>query len=670
MTTFKTETAETVFLRTYSRTKPDGSKETWNETVERVVDGNLALVDPKHIKPGEREKLIEFITGFKVLPAGRHLSASGVNDYALNNCWASGWLDDDPAEHFTFLFARLMEGGGVGANYSDRYLEGMPAVAVPVNVHIVCDPEHPNYLDMVEAGVISTEYGYDWAGAYAVQDSREGWQEALRDLINTAYEPATTHRNRVYDVSRVRKRGAPLRKFGGSASGPLPFAQMMQEVGKTLAAAGEFARPLSGMEAMEIDHEIARCVVSGGVRRSARMSIMHWADPGIFQFINAKKSLSKHWTTNLSIETDRSFRDAIRAEDTHAHKVLEAMAEGMHVSGEPGFWDSSMSAEGEPDGTYCTNPCGEITLNPWEPCNLGHVNLGAFVDAHGVIDFRGLFEAHRLITRYLIRATHAKVADPKSRVVIDRNRRIGVGHFGYADYLAKQGLPYSSSHDLDMVRVDLREFAAIVDKAATEYAHQLRIPIPVKRRTIAPTGTVAKLAGASGEGIHPIFARYFIRRIRFSTVVETERAQVEQYAAKGYLVEPDQYAANTMVVAIPTVDPLALDCPGVESVDEIEMGDMLRVQAMYQEVWADNAVSMTVNFDTADYTPAGLARMVEQYAGKLKGTTVFPELKGFAQAPYERITEARYNELISQTDGSAGADTGYDEICASGACPI
>ncbi|MFD0374690.1 ribonucleoside-triphosphate reductase, adenosylcobalamin-dependent [Streptomyces sp. NPDC127112] len=671
--TFNTETAKTVFDRTYSRTKPDGSKEVWSETVERVVDGNLALVHPRYQYSGERQDLIDHMTDFRILPAGRHLKSTGVNDYALNNCWASGWDHTNPAEHYTFTFMRLMEGGGVGANYTATYLEQMPPVAIPVDVHIVCDPAHPDFLDLVEAGLISTEYDYQWDGAFAVQDSREGWSKALGNLVNTAHDPATKHRRRVYDVSRVRRKGAPLRKFGGTASGPQPFAQMMKNVGQVLNAAGQFLRPLSGMDAMEIDHEIAQCVVSGGVRRSARMSIMHWLDPDIMQFINCKADMSKHWTTNISVEVDDAFTAALAGEygainRDHAEMVMDAMAEGMHANGEPGFWNSSYSADGEPDGTYCTNPCGEITLNQWEPCNLGHVNLGAFVQ-DGELDLPGLMKAHKLMTRYLIRATNAKVADPKSHEVISRNRRVGLGHFGYADMLAKLGIAYSTSHKDWIVNDLLGDLSEAVTNYARAYAHELRIPVPVKMRTIAPTGTVAKLAGASGEGVHPIFARTFIRRIRFSTVEPSEVKQVEEYKAKGYKTEPCIYAANTTVVEIPTIDPLAKDHPGVESVDEISVEDVLNVQRMYQEAWADNAVSMTVNLDPETVSTQALAVLLADFADHLKGTTIFPEVSR-AQAPYERITTERYAELMKEIGGAGEADTGYDEICASGACPI
>ncbi len=81
-----------VYDRTYSRTKPNGEKETWEETVERVVDGNLALGDKRHELDDERDLLINLMRDFKILPAGRHLWASGVKGRQyLFNCHVSGW---------------------------------------------------------------------------------------------------------------------------------------------------------------------------------------------------------------------------------------------------------------------------------------------------------------------------------------------------------------------------------------------------------------------------------------------------------------------------------------------------------------------------------------------------------------------------------------------------
>lgn len=663
-------TGELIFSRTYARVKPDGTKENWEETVKRVVDGNLDLVPAKYQLEGERESLVEMMTDFKILPAGRHLWASGVkNAQHLFNCWVSGWTEK-PSEHFEFTFLRLMEGGGVGANYSNRFLEDYPPIQHFLQVDIVCDPEHPDYEELKSAGLLSNLYDFEWEGAYPIEDSREGWAAALVDLIDTHYREETIHFNRVYDVSRIRHAGARLKTFGGRASGPKPLAEMLINASKILS--DKQGHQLDGISAMEIDHEIARCVVAGGVRRSARMAMMHWNDLQIFRFLRCKQESGSHWTTNISVEVDSEFwREQSDPLPCTATDVMQELAQGAVLNGEPGMWDSSLSNVGEPNQVVCTNPCGEITLEPWEPCNLGHVNLAAFVDKWGNTDIWGLIKAHQLMTRFLIRATFSPVGDPKSREVLDRNRRIGVGHFGVASFLAMAGEKYSEA-PLSEFRGQLREWARVVDKEAVKFSHELRIPVPVKKRTVAPTGTIAKMPGVS-EGIHPIFSRYFDRRIRFNTRGD-DMEQVENLRTQGYHVEKDLYAPDTLVVTIPTKDSLveaveAIHGPEraeelVQSVDELALTELLAFQAMYQTCWADNAVSFTANVDPDKYTAEDVSKQLVKFAGLIKGSTLFPE-KSFPQAPYTRISKEEYESSVVKTVAD-----GVDEDCANGSCPV
>lgn len=664
------ETGKLVYERTYARVKPNGVKETWPETVERVVDGNLALVDNRYQLENEREDLIRLMTDFKILPAGRHLWASGVkNAQHLFNCWVSGWTEK-PSEHFEFTFLRLMEGGGVGANYSNSFLEDYPPIQHFLQVDIVCDPEHPDYEDLKSAGLLSNLYDFEWEGAYPIEDSREGWAAALVDLIDTHYREETVHFNRVYDVSRIRHAGARLKTFGGRASGPKPLAEMLINASKILS--DKQGHQLDGISAMEIDHEIARCVVAGGVRRSARMAMMHWNDDQIQDFIHCKSESGSHWTTNISVEVDQDFWDHTIMEGGQAWWVLRQLSEGAVRNGEPGMWDSSANNRGEPNGVIACNPCAEIALEAWEPCNLGHVNLAAFVDKWGNTYMGDLTKAHQLMTRFLIRATFSPVGDPKSREVLDRNRRIGVGHFGVASYLAMIGQKFSEAPDNGGFKQRLRVLAEQVDKAAIEFAHELRIPVPVKKRTVAPTGTIAKMPGVS-EGIHPIFSRYFDRRIRFNTRGD-DMEQVENLRTQGYHVEPDLFAPDTLVVTIPTKDSLvaaveAIHGPEraeelVQSADELSLNELLAFQAMYQTYWADNAVSFTANVDPDKYTAEDVSKQLVKFAGLIKGSTLFPE-KSFPQAPYTRISKEEYESSVVKTVAD-----GVDEDCANGSCPV
>lgn len=675
-----------VYERTYQRTKANGEKETWDETVRRVVKGNLSLVPGDRVAKGEEEELYDLIYNFRAIPAGRHLWMSGVEGRQfLFNCYVSGWSANF-SDHFAFTFNQLMEGGGVGSNYSQKYLEHYSIYNL-VNVHIVCDPAHPDYEDLVKANLLSGKYSPEYEGAWEVEDSREGWVFALTEVINkaTEWEPKGFPQDKdtgeyivdlVYDVTNIREAGRRIKTFGGTSAGPVPFAKMIKDIGHLLNDG--WMNGVSGPLAMDMDHAIATCVVSGNVRRSARMSIMHWNDPWIDWFLNCKESGLSHWSTNISVEIDDEFIDFINRPSNDgdprvdkARRVYEAIVEGMLRNGEPGIWNSTLSNVGEPNLVIATNPCGEICLEPWENCNLGHVNLDAFVGRDGAVDYDGLERAHWLMARFLIRATYGDITDSKTRSVVLRNRRVGVGHFGYAGYVAKQGVKYSHSYNYAPVRQMLSMMRQTVQRAITEYAHELRIPIPVKSTTVAPTGTIAKLAGRT-EGIHPVFARWFIRRIRYSTVDADQNSKVEEYRAKGYNVVPDPAVPNTMVVEIPTKESLVeeLEFMGIdphilEDASEIPFEDFLGVQKMYQVYWADNAVSYTINVRPERYSTVEVMEILKKFLPHLKGTTVFPE-RGYELAPYERVDEATFGRLR----GSQAVSDSVDDDCANGACPV
>jgi ribonucleoside-triphosphate reductase len=673
-----TETGKVVYERTYSRPKPDGTKETWPETVERVVDGNLALVPEKYHLKDERQALIDLITEFKIIPGGRHLWASGVKGRQyLFNCHVSGW-GEKLSDHFEFTFMRLMEGGGVGSNYSNSYLARYPSlVGGPYDIHIVCDPGHPDYLKMEAAGVLSSDYTSEWEGAFDIEDSREGWASALVDLVDTHGRQAK-NKNRVYDVSRVREEGARLKTFGGRASGPLPLAKMLIEINKILTDTHYRARvtdapggKVTGMDAMKIDHAIAKCVVSGGVRRSARMAMMHWEDLQIDWFLKCKAN-GDHWTTNISVVVDDRFWDCLNNNVFHAQEVLRSLAEGMLHNGEPGFWNYSLSQVGEPNEVICTNPCGEITLEAWENCNLGNVNLAAFVDPElGDYDVEEVAEAHQLMARFLIRATFGDVTDHKQAETLLRNRRIGVGHMGVASALNMMGFKYSRAPKDYFFPENLREWKEAVDAACIEYAHQLRIPVPVKNTDMAPTGTTSKMCGVT-EGAHPPYARYYDRRIRFSTLDPEQWETCMDYANRGFHVEPSLVEENTMIVTIPTKDILVeqVEAAGfdpeevIECAADLTLDEMLAFQCMYQTYYADNAVSFTANIDPNKYSVVDVMDSIKFWGPRLKGMTVFPE-KSFEQAPYTRITKEEYEKATLKS-----VDASVDDECATGACPV
>ncbi|MCS7310854.1 MAG: hypothetical protein NZ741_11600, partial [Armatimonadetes bacterium] len=234
---------ETTIARTYARPKPDGTLEDWYDICARVVNGNCNLVDERFIEPGEPEKLFHLMVTLQLIPAGRHLWATGIHKYRqfVNNCFVADFTESF-SKHFTYTFLRLMEGGGVGANYSNRFIHSNPkhpqGYWIPdtrVDLHFLCSDNHPDidFPITPEEGeefhklrdLLSRKYAHDYDGAGSngnylrVEDSREGWAEALEKLLEL-HVSGQGEAELVIDVGNVRPYGAELKGFGGKASGP------------------------------------------------------------------------------------------------------------------------------------------------------------------------------------------------------------------------------------------------------------------------------------------------------------------------------------------------------------------------------------------------------------------------------------------------------------------
>lgn len=364
-----------IFDRTYRRTKPNGERETWLDCVERVVEGNCSFVDQKFIEPGEKQALQDLMLRRVFMPAGRHLWTTGVEGRQFTaNCHHAGW--DTLADHVAFTFGELMKGGGVGSNYSSKYLEGLTPLAHKVEVSFICDDGHADFdvLRPLLSNTQEQEQKLEWEQLYRIPDSREGWVESLSKVIEASQNQKWASRI-VFDVSDVRPLGSPIKGFGGTASGPLALMLLLKKVA-TLTGSGQVTPVLT----MLIDHYIAEAVIAGNVRRSARMSILHWADPQIFWFLNCKQTdPAHHWSTNISVEIDDEFlNDLIWGNGTtQAEIVYDKILDGMLSNGEPGFYNSSLASKGEHRHLASTNPC--VHPDTWTLTAKGPRRVGELV---------------------------------------------------------------------------------------------------------------------------------------------------------------------------------------------------------------------------------------------------------------------------------------------------
>jgi adenosylcobalamin-dependent ribonucleoside-triphosphate reductase len=666
-----------VFDRTYSRVTADGSRETWAQTCRRVVLGNLAYAPESTWLPDEALDLFRAMYGFGGLPGGRHISATGSSITATRNCFAAGF-EQRTGEHAAWTGKVLFLGGGVGSNYSSDLTAVCEPVRSRVRVLISCREDHPDYAEVRDqAGETMHPAASPAPGSHEtvrVADTREGWCDAWGHLIDKATRPGDA--TIVFDVSGVRPKGSELKTMGGTASGPGPLARSLASIAAVLGDVR--GRRLTGLEHMLIDHEVASAVVAGGTRRSARLALMNWRDEEVLGFIGAKQpgedGSMPHWTANLSVETDSEFAEALDdpGHELHGHaaRVLAAISEGMARNGEPGIVNTSAHSEGEPVRIRHVNPCGETSLQPWESCLVGSLNL----DRYGR-DLAGALHGTRLLARFLYRATLEPFPDGKAAAVEARNRRLGLGVLGLHGWVMAHGVKLTDFPAHAGLRARLSAIRTVARAAADELADELGLPRPVKVLAVAPTGTISTLPGAT-PGVSPVIYKRFIRRVRFAD----SDPQLPVLERQGYVIEDDRYAAHTKVVSFPTQDAILDRFPPhlVEDSTEISFSQYMAVVQAVQDTLLEgrdgNAVSATAQIP-AGTDPAELADALRPYLrGSLKGITVFPEVS-MAQSPFSPLTEDEYEEARSELAESARfhaalGDSNDGSACASGACPV
>jgi adenosylcobalamin-dependent ribonucleoside-triphosphate reductase len=347
--------------------------------------------------------------------------------------------------------------------------------------------------------------------------------------------------------------------------------------------------------------------------------------------------------------------------------VARAITLGKRENGEPGLWNISLARQADPD-VVSPNPCGEIGLVPFENCNLGHINMEYFApNPSSYRPVTTMKEAFRLMARWLVRATFGDIPQPRQRAIVDKNRRIGVGFFGYHAWLALHGVRYSDGYKTPWVVNTLKEMKQTVVESATSYAQRLGIPVPVKFTTLAPTGTIATLPGTTGSG-QSMMAPWFKRLVRYSDMDK----QIDVLRAEGYEVFRDDDAKNTSIAVFWCEDPLVTKVRAIgfdpadvlESQYEVTMESSLATQAMFQDVYVDNAVSFTINLRPEDMPPEEeMERLLMTYLPRLKGTTVFPE-KSRKNTPIQPITKEDFDAHLGPKQITA------IEVECVGGCPV
>ena len=712
------------YKRTYARWLPEKNRsENWDETVKRVIEGNINL-DPRlkdspstevvNELTNEAKDLFKLVYGLGATPSGRNLWVSGTdyqkrNGDSLNNCWFIairpqqygdshivpdylGQKQKAVSMPFSFLFDQLMKGGGVGFSVVQDNIKKIPAVDNKIDLTIVIDKKSASYADSVKLGATDKA---EWAKQnedksdyiyYNLPDTREGWVLANARLIDMHFNQTNSENKTklVLDISRIRPYGAKIHGFGGTASGPMPLVEMLFDINNIIN--NRVNSNLASVDCTDICNLIGKTVVAGNVRRSAELALGTSTDQDFITMKQDKDKLYHHrWASNNSVAIDSKFNE------------YEPIANGIRENGEPGIVNLDLSRnygriidgyqkdiDGDVEGT---NPCGEISLGNGEPCNLFEVF--PYIAEQENWDLKDVF---RLATRFAKRVTFSDYDWEISRNIIYKNRRIGVSMSGIQDWLLNDlghrvvtGFEDSTDeetgakvkkpiYDPQGIKMVTAAYQAVID-ADKEYSKTLNCNESIKHTTVKPSGTVAKLAGAS-EGMHFHYAGYLIQRIRF----QASDPLLKALDACGYYSEPDIYSPNTTCVEFPLRAAHA-DSKNFASAGTVSIEEQFATQAFLQTYWSDNAVSCTVTFQSDEGDK--ITSLFKQYRHVIKSTSLLPYYGGsLKQAPKEPIDKEKYEERKAQITGDVAqvfAEQNDDQKdlelvdqtdCESGACPV
>jgi ribonucleoside-triphosphate reductase (thioredoxin) len=617
----------------YARWRDDlGRRETWEETVQRLVDyyrDKTMLEGGRYrFNPAIRKELYEAIVNMEVMPSMRAMMTAGL---ALDRCnvgaYNCAYLPVDSIRSFDEAMYILMCGTGVGFSVEEQYVRQLPRIS-----------EH---FEQSETTIV-------------VGDSKDGWCRAFRELLTLLVAGQVPR----WDVSGVRPAGARLKTFGGRASGPEPLVRLFEFTCRVFKNAS--GRRLTSLECHDLMCMVADVVVVGGVRRSAMISL---SDLGSEPMAKAKSGA--WWEGHV-------YRQLANNSAVYNGKpdVGEFLKEWKSLydskSGERGIFNRDASkriverlGKRDPNHEFGTNPCSEIILRPFQFCNLTEVVVRPDdTDAD-------LKRKVRLAT--ILGTIQSTFTDFKYlRKIWQRNteeeRLLGVSLTGIADNKTLFG---TTSGKL------LNELKELANEVNAEWADRLRIPRSAAITCVKPSGTVSQLVN-SASGIHPRWSPFYLRTVRNDVKDPISQFLIDA----GVPHEQDQRNPSAVVFSFPQKAP-----DGSVVRTGIKAVDFLDVWKSFQENWCEHKPSVTISVAEDEWMD--VAAWTYNNFDILSGVSYLPfDPTEYPQAPYQTLTEEQYNEWVQKMPQSIDwtrlseyekedHTTGSQELaCVAGICDI
>jgi len=628
---FRNQLSEFIYYRTYSRwMDEEGRRETWIETIDRYVSFMKENLGTK-LSEEEYQEIRGAILRQEVMPSMRLLWSAGTaarkNNISAFNC---SFVAPTKLEDFSEVMYLSMSGTGVGFSVESQTTQALPQIKKQTGK------------------VLST---------HVVDDSKAGWCDALTLGLKTWFGGKDVK----FDFSKVRPAGARLKTMGGQASGPEPLRALLEFTRRKILS--RQGRRLSNLDVHDVICKIGEVVVAGGVRRSALISLSDLDDPEMRDAKNGQFYLS---------EPQRAMANnsAVYNEKPSAQQFLEEwLALAKSGSGERGIFNRGGLKHQLPERrwkvfqkhaqTCGTNPCGEIVLQSKEFCNLSEVVARAEDTEETLLQKVRLAT---IIGTYQSTLTDFPYISKDWAKNCNEERLLGVSITGQWDCPAVR--------NAEILR-KLRERAIEVNK---QYASKMGINQSVCITCVKPSGTVSQLVDAA-SGLHPRHAKYYIRRVRINATdplfLMLKDQKVPYYPEAGQTMS----SANTFVFEFP------VKAPGTAVLrNDLTALEHLAYWKTVKENFTEHNPSVTISVGENEWVE--VANWLYQSWDMLGGLSFLPRTDHvYLLAPYEEITEERYNELVAKLPDMDFSEimiyeredstTGGKELaCVSGVCEI
>jgi ribonucleoside-triphosphate reductase len=576
----------------YAKYHEGQGRESWDDTVTRFS----ANVIRDMVDPDTKYQLEQAIMGLEVMPSMRSLMTAGAAAERDNTCmYNCSYLAVDDLKSFDEAMFILLCGTGVGFSVERQSISKLPEV--------------PEKMFTSETTIV-------------VKDSKEGWAKSLRQLIALLYSGEVPQ----WDIGLVRPAGAPLKTFGGRASGPAPLVDLFNFTINTFKKAA--GRKLSSVECHDIMCKIGEVVVVGGVRRSAMISLSNLSDDRM------RSAKSGAWWENNPQRALANNSVSYTEKPDNLSFMKEWMSLVESGSGERGIFNrqaskkqAGLNGRRDADYEFGTNPCSEIILRPSQFCNLTECVVRA------TDTLETLSEKVRLATILgTIQSTYVKFPYLRKQWIdnTSEERLLGVSLTGIMDNplmtLKNKGLEKTLAH-LKQVAVETN----------AKWAAKLGIPVAAAITCVKPSGTVSQLVDSS-SGIHARHSPYYIRTVRGDNKDPLTQFMKDQ----GIPSEPDAFKPDqTTVFSFPQKAPKGAVCTkDMTAIEQLEMW------LMYQRNWCEHKPSVTINVKSEEWLEVGA--FVYKHFDEMSGVSFLPfNEHTYQQAPYQDCGKRDYEILKS-----------------------